>query len=116
MALPIALSILIPGIGIPIIANWMAGEIKFGRGREITEDSLRKIAISAMAGIGVGAMTYILTRPTEAAVVTTTTPVPKAERPIKMAAPVSVKYVSHPISEFYSGAGPYPESQHIYVD
>lgn len=116
MALSPVLGILLPGIGIPVLTTWMAGDIKFGKERRITEDSLRKIAIAAMAGIGVGAFTYMLTRPAEEVAVAVPAPVPKAMREVKMSSPVGVGgWYEEPLTEFYSGSPPYPEG-HIYVD
>lgn len=120
MALPTVLGIMLPGVGIPLLATWMAGDIKFGKERQISEESIRKIAIGALAGIGVGAVTYILTRPTEtaAAGVVTTARVQAAGNGagIKLASPVGVGgFAYEPKMEFYSGTPPYPDG-HIYVD
>lgn len=122
MAIPVFWSIVLPGAGIPLLASWMAGDIKFGADRRIGEDSLRKLAVFTMAGIGAAAVTYYLTRPAvpgTAAGAVTTGYVPTQGagngNNIKLASPVSVNYASQPLKEFYSGTPPYSEG-HIYVD
>jgi len=121
MAIPTFWSIVLPGAGIPLLATWMSGDIKFGAERGISEESIRKIAIFTMAGIGAAAVTYYLTRPVVAvagAVTTRYVPTQGAGNGnnIKLASPVGVGgFAVEPKMEFYSGTPPYAEG-HVYVD
>lgn len=124
MALPTFAAIAIPGIGVPVLTSWVSGDIKFGKGRKISEDSIRKITLGAIAGICVAAATYILTKPAETTgtgiVITPPSYTPKTSSQIKLASPVGVgNWASEPLYEFYSGTGKYPgtgDAGHIYVD
>ena len=99
-------------LAIPILINFAGGE----KLEKLL--TTRKIVLGSMVTFFVLTVTQLTTQQ-PATTVRVTSPTTKATRPIKLSSGVTVNYdsfIDHPVDEFYSGAAPYPENQHIYVD
>ena len=100
-------------LAIPILINFAGGE----KLEKIL--TTRKIVLGSMVTFFVLTVANIAQEQAPSAARRVTSPTTKATRPIKLSSGVTVNYdsfIDHPVDEFYSGAAPYPESQHIYVD
>lgn len=102
-------------LAIPILINFAGGEKldKLLTSRKIVLGSMVTFFVLTVANIAQEQSSTTVRRVVSPSTTTTT------QRSIKPSSGVTVNYnsfIDHPVDEFYSGAAPYPENEHIYVD